>query len=85
MYGYRVDQAEYVIHVRVAASQECVNTYSTRRLLTHDRVYRMGLIERLTSRAVCVVRDCLSAMSVESRIGLKKGFGLTVGKLPTLK
>jgi len=29
---YRVDQAEYVIHIRVAASQEYENTYSTRRL-----------------------------------------------------
>ena len=28
---YRVHQAEYVIHVRVAASQEYVNTYSSRR------------------------------------------------------
>jgi len=28
---YRVYQAEYVIHMRVAASQEYVNTYSTRR------------------------------------------------------
>ena len=28
---YRVHQAEYVIHIRVAASQEYVNTYSTRR------------------------------------------------------
>ena len=27
---YRVKQAEYVIHIRVAASQEYVNTYSTR-------------------------------------------------------
>jgi len=29
---YRVHQAEYGIHIRVAASQECVKTYSTRRL-----------------------------------------------------
>jgi len=28
---YRVDQAEYVIRIRAAASQEYVNTYSTRR------------------------------------------------------
>jgi len=28
---YMVDQAEYVIRIRVAASQEYVNTYSTRR------------------------------------------------------
>jgi len=28
---YRVHQAEYGIHIRVAASQEYVNTYSTRR------------------------------------------------------
>ena len=28
---YRVNQAEYVIHVLVAASQEYVNTYATRR------------------------------------------------------
>jgi len=28
---YRVDQAEYGIHIRVAASQKYVNTYSTRR------------------------------------------------------
>jgi len=27
---YRLDQAEYVIRILVAASQECVNTYSTR-------------------------------------------------------
>ena len=35
MYGflsYRVNKAEYVIHIRVAASQEYVHTYSTRRL-----------------------------------------------------
>ena len=29
---YRVHQAEHVIHIRVAASQEYVNTYSTRRV-----------------------------------------------------
>jgi len=28
---HRVHQAEYVVHMRVAASQEYVNTYSTRR------------------------------------------------------
>jgi len=28
---YRHHQAEYVIHIRVAASQKYVNTYSTRR------------------------------------------------------
>jgi len=27
---YRVNQAEYVMHILVAASQEYVNTYSTR-------------------------------------------------------
>jgi len=32
---YRVEQAEYVIHLPVAASQEYVNMYSTRRLTTH--------------------------------------------------
>jgi len=31
---YRVRQAEYGIHILVAASQEYVNTYSTRRLDT---------------------------------------------------
>ena len=30
---YRFNQAEYIIHIRVAASQEYVNTYSTRRLM----------------------------------------------------
>ena len=30
---YRIDQAEYVIRIRLAASQEYVNTYSTRRLV----------------------------------------------------
>ena len=30
---YRVNQAEYVIRIRVAASQEEVNTYSTRRVV----------------------------------------------------
>ena len=29
---YRVHQAEYVIHILVAASQEYANTYSTRRV-----------------------------------------------------
>jgi len=29
---YRVNQAQYVIHILVAASQEYVNTYSTRRV-----------------------------------------------------
>jgi len=32
---HRVHQAEYGIHIRVAASQEYVNTYSTRRLENH--------------------------------------------------
>ena len=31
---YKIHQAEYVIHIRVAASQESVNTYSTRRVDT---------------------------------------------------
>jgi len=30
---YRVNQAEYVIHMRVAAPQEYVNTYATSRVL----------------------------------------------------
>jgi len=34
---HRVHQAEYVIHIRVAASQECVNTDSKCRRLTLDR------------------------------------------------
>ena len=34
----RVDQAEYVIRILVAASQEYVNTYSTCRLFA-DNVY----------------------------------------------
>jgi len=29
---YRITQAEYVIHIRMAASQEYVNTYSRLRL-----------------------------------------------------
>jgi len=29
-----VDEAEYVIRIRVAVPQECVNTYSTRRVAT---------------------------------------------------
>jgi len=33
---YRVHQAEYGIHVCVTASQEYVNTYSTRRVLSCD-------------------------------------------------
>ena len=32
---YRVNQAENGIHIRVAASQECVSTYSTRRRTGH--------------------------------------------------
>jgi hypothetical protein len=33
MHGiYRVNQAEYVVRIRVAAPQEYVNAYSTRRL-----------------------------------------------------
>ena len=38
---YRVNQAEYVIHIRVAASQEYLNRYSARRPLSltlYDRV-----------------------------------------------
>jgi len=31
---YRVDQAEHVVLILVAASQEYVNTYSTRRFMT---------------------------------------------------
>jgi len=30
---YRVHQAEYVIHIRVAASEEYMNIYSTSRVL----------------------------------------------------
>jgi len=30
---YRVNQAEYVTHILVVAPQECVNIYSTRRVL----------------------------------------------------
>jgi len=33
---YRVHQAEYVIHILVAASQEYVNVYSTRRMITYS-------------------------------------------------
>jgi len=32
---YRVHQAEYGIHMHVAASREYVNTYSTRRMITN--------------------------------------------------
>jgi len=39
---YRVQQAEYVIRIRMAASQEYVNTYSTRR----DRSISRPLIRR---------------------------------------
>ena len=31
---YRLNQAEYVIHIRVVAPQEYVNIYSTRRAVT---------------------------------------------------
>jgi len=31
---YRIHQAEYVIHILVVASQECVNIYSTCRVWT---------------------------------------------------
>jgi len=34
---YRIHQAEYGIHILVAASQEFVNTYSKRRVLGHLR------------------------------------------------
>jgi len=37
---YRVNQAEYAIHIRVVASQEYVNTYSTRRCTS--AVWRRG-------------------------------------------
>jgi len=37
---YRDSQAEYGIHILVAASQEYVNTYSTRRLTTGGEGYR---------------------------------------------
>jgi len=37
---YRVSQAEYVIRIRVAAPQECVNTCSTRRVGRGVRWYR---------------------------------------------
>jgi len=36
--SYRVHQAEYGIHILVAASQEHVNTYSTRRIGTAFRI-----------------------------------------------
>ena len=43
---YRVNQAEYVIHNRVAASQEYVNTYSTCRLSTDSCVARPRSLSR---------------------------------------
>jgi len=42
---YRVNQAEYVIHIRVVMSQEYVNIYSTRR--------------RVVCGVVCVVCLCV--------------------------
>ena len=36
---YRVNQAEYVIHIRVVAPQEYVNIYSTRRNKTQSLPY----------------------------------------------
>jgi len=35
---YRVNQAEYVIHILVVASQEYVNIYSTRRVFNEKQV-----------------------------------------------
>ena len=33
---YRVDQAEYIIHIRVVAPQEYVNIYSTSRVVVRN-------------------------------------------------
>jgi len=37
---FRVSWAEYVIRIRVAMPQECVNTYSTRRVVDLRRTQR---------------------------------------------
>ena len=49
--SYRVYQAEYGIHFLVAASQEYVNTYSTRRLPTHAGLYAQRPCSYCRSRA----------------------------------
>jgi len=48
MHGiYRVEQAGYVIRIRVAASQECVNTYATRRVrCVSQEVLNLNLLAR---------------------------------------
>jgi len=40
---YRVNQVEYSIHILVVASQEYVNTYSTRRLTIHKLTIFLGI------------------------------------------
>ena len=46
MYIYRVNQAEYGIRIRVAAPQEYVNIYSTRRLLIRLLLFSSGPVGR---------------------------------------
>jgi len=47
---YRVNKAEYVIHIRVAASQEYVNTYSTRRV-------RMAFSGSFFRKSICIANQ----------------------------
>jgi len=53
---YRVNQAEYVIHIRVAASQEYVNIYSTRRNHTHvSNATTLSLYHKLCNKGIVAV------------------------------
>ena len=44
---YRVNQAEYVIQIRVAASKEYVNTYSTSRVRVLSRLHITPQLSRV--------------------------------------
>jgi len=57
--AYRVNQAEYGIRIFVAASQEYVNIYSTRREVTRLVVLR---VNRLVTRQVTHIASRVSRL-----------------------
>ena len=55
---YRVNQAEYIIHIRVVAPQEYVNIYSTRRVQT-GRGREVGVVMiQPVSRGIYTTAPC---------------------------
>ena len=75
---YRVNQAQYVIHILVAASQEYVNTYSTRRV-RGQRVDGVAVLGRLGWRRVGVAQGLAFTRYCNDQYcmvyGIRKGVG----------